>query len=103
MIYYIEGVDVGYCWFVSINQILMFVFGYGLFYISFEYCDLVVMGGYIVYVSFSVINMGDCSGVDVLQLYMIVVFGELWLWLLGFEWVEFEFGQIWWVRIEVDL
>lgn len=44
----------------------MFVFGYGLFYISFEYCDLVVMGGYIVYVSFSVINMGDCSGVDVL-------------------------------------
>ena len=101
-IHYSEGADVGYRWFAKTSQDPMFAFGHGLSYTRFEYRDLVVTGGNTVRASFSVVNIGDCTGADVPQLYLTAAPGEQRLRLLGFERVELGPGAFHRVTIEAD-
>jgi beta-glucosidase len=103
---YFEGADVGYRWFARGGQAPMFAFGHGLSYTRFEYHDLVVSGGetgdHFLQASFSVVNIGDCGGADIPQLYLTAAPGEQRLRLLGFERVELEPGATCRVTIQAD-
>lgn len=55
---YDEGLKVGYKWYDAENKPVLFPFGYGLSYTSYEYSDLKVNPGERVTVSFTVKNTG---------------------------------------------
>ncbi len=69
---YIEGLDVGYRYFKTYNEPVMFPFGYGLSYTEFEYSNLKIEKNskYDYTVSLSVTNIGDKDGAEVVQLYV---------------------------------
>ncbi len=64
---YREGLFVGYRYFVSANKEMLFPFGYGLSYTTFDYSDITVCGND---VSFTVKNTGKVAGKEVCQLYI---------------------------------
>jgi beta-glucosidase len=99
---YFEGADVGYRWFARGGQVPMFAFGHGLSYTRFEYRDLVVSGPDSISASFSVVNVGECAGADVPQLYLTAAAGEACLRLLGFERVELAPGATCRVTLRAD-
>jgi beta-glucosidase len=69
---YSEGIFVGYRWFDQQNLKLLFPFGYGLSYASFQYSGIKVVrakdGG--LDVSFTVKNTGKVAGDEVPQIYL---------------------------------
>jgi beta-glucosidase len=67
-IYYDEKLEVGYKWFDAEKK-LLFPFGFGLSYTTYEYSDLKVQGGEKVSVSFTVKNTGQRAGTEIAQVY----------------------------------
>ena len=62
-----ESIFVGYRYYDSAHKNVLFPFGYGLSYTTFEYSDLKIDDGK---VSFTVTNTGDRDGAEVCQLYV---------------------------------
>lgn len=64
---YRESIYVGYRYFDSADKNVLFPFGYGLSYTTFEYSDLKIDG---LNVSYTVKNTGDMDGYEACQLYV---------------------------------
>ena len=64
---YQEGIYVGYRYYDKASVPVRWPFGFGLSYTEFAYSDLTVEGNT---VSVTVQNVGKCSGVEVVQLYL---------------------------------
>ena len=64
---YREGLYIGYRYYDTANVPVLFPFGYGLSYTSFEYSDLKTDGKT---VTFTLKNTGDVDGAEVAQLYV---------------------------------
>ena len=62
-----ESIFVGYRYYDSAEKEVLFPFGYGLSYTTFEYSNLKIDGAK---VSFTVTNTGDMDGAEVCQLYV---------------------------------
>ena len=104
--YDVEGSDVGYRWFAHTGQAPLFAMGYGLSYTRFEQ-DLVAISGdgsraAPLVVRVSVRNIGDCTGAELVQLYLLSRRGLLCRRLLGFAMVELAAGAGTDVHITVD-
>lgn len=70
-----ESVYIGYRYYDTANKEVLFPFGYGLSYTSFEYSDIKVSSESIkdtetVEVSFKIKNTGDADGAEIAQLYV---------------------------------
>lgn len=66
---YTEGFEVGYKWFDAEKKSVLFPFGYGLSYTTFEYSNLKVNAGDKVSVSFELTNTGQRAGAEVAEVY----------------------------------
>ena len=66
---YDEGVEVGYKWYDAENKPVLFPFGYGLSYTSYNYSGLSVTPGSKVKVTFTVANTGARAGAEVAEVY----------------------------------
>jgi beta-glucosidase len=62
-----EGLFIGYRYFTTVEKPVLFPFGYGLSYTTFEYQDLTIDGAT---VSFDVTNTGEIAGKEIAQLYI---------------------------------
>jgi len=69
-VHYDEGLKVGYKWYDAENKPVLFPFGYGLSYTSYEYSGLKVTPGKEVTVSFTVKNAGARAGAEVAEVYV---------------------------------
>lgn len=90
---YREGIYVGYRYYDKAQKAVRYPFGYGLSYTSFECSNLVVDGCRI---SLQVKNTGNCSGAEVVQLYVAPPKDGIFRpakELKGFERVELEPGE----------
>lgn len=87
---YDEGLKVGYKWYDAENKPVLFPFGHGLSYTTFEYSGLKVVPGNDTNVSFTVKNTGQREGAEVAQVYAtlpdnteppkrLVGFSKVWL------------------------
>ncbi|MGA8026135.1 MAG: glycoside hydrolase family 3 C-terminal domain-containing protein [Bryobacteraceae bacterium] len=68
-VHYDEGLKVGYKWYDAENKPVLFPFGYGLSYTTYEYSDLKVKPGEQTAVSFQVKNTGNRAGSEIAQVY----------------------------------
>ena len=107
---YRESVYVGYRYYDKVGQKVLFPFGYGLSYTTFEYGDLQLGAERIsdrerLSVSLQVTNSGSVTGKEVVQLYVrpleAVAFRPL-MELKGFHKVELDPGQSTTVSFELD-
>ena len=64
---YREGPYIGYRYYDTVNKEVLFPFGYGLSYTTFEYSDIKVNKNS---VTFNLKNSGDVAGMEVAQLYV---------------------------------
>ena len=64
---YREGLYVGYRYYESVNKPVLFPFGFGLSYTTFEYSDITASDKE---VSFTLKNTGACDGAEVAQVYV---------------------------------
>lgn len=70
-VHYREGVHVGYRYYATVKQPVLFPFGHGLSYTQFQYRDLTVKKNADAYeISVSVTNAGQMTGKEVIQLYI---------------------------------
>jgi beta-glucosidase len=69
-VHYDEGLKVGYKWYDAENKPVLFPFGYGLSYTTFQYSDLKVAAGKEPSVSFTVKNSGECAGAEIAEVYV---------------------------------
>lgn len=98
---YRESIYVGYRYFDSVDQPVLFPFGHGLSYTSFEYSDLSLSQNTIkdtdeVTVSFKLKNIGNVAGAEVAQVYIRDVESTIYRpekELKGFEKVYLEAGE----------
>jgi beta-glucosidase len=67
---YDEGLKVGYKWYDAEKKPVLFPFGFGLSYTTFEYSGLKVTGGKETTVSFVLKNSGARAGTEVAQVYV---------------------------------
>lgn len=68
---YEEGLNVGYRYFDSFGEEVLFPFGYGLSYSEFEYSNLEVRkDGELVHVAFDIENVSDIDGKEIAQIYV---------------------------------
>jgi len=68
-VYYDEKLKVGYKWYDAENKPVLFPFGFGLSYTSFEYSGLSVSDGNAPGVAFTVKNRGSRSGTEIAEVY----------------------------------
>lgn len=66
---YDQGLLVGYKWYDARNKPVLFPFGYGLSYTTYEYSNLQVTPGSPLRVSFSVKNTGRRAGAEIAEVY----------------------------------
>jgi beta-glucosidase len=66
---YDEGLKVGYKWYDAEKKAVLFPFGYGLSYSTFDYADLKVDSAQGIRVTFTVKNTGSRDGAEVAQVY----------------------------------
>jgi beta-glucosidase len=69
-VHYDEGLKVGYKWYDAENKPVLFPFGYGLSYTTYEYSDLKVTEGKEPTVRFMVKNAGARAGAEVAEVYV---------------------------------
>ena len=66
---YDEGVKVGYKWYDAEHKSVLFPFGFGLSYTTFDYSNLKVNPGKSVQVHFTVTNTGQMPGAEIAEVY----------------------------------
>lgn len=102
---YGEGAKVGYKWYQAQGKAVLFPFGFGLSYTSYEYSALKVeeLRGRRV-VSFEVKNTGARAGTEIAQVYVTLpsAAGEAFQRLVGWECVDLMPGESRRVSVEVD-
>ncbi len=69
-VHYDEGLKVGYKWYDAEKKPVLFPFGYGLSYTTYQYSDLKVAKGKEPTVRFTVRNSGPRAGAEVAQVYV---------------------------------
>ena len=69
-VHYDEGLKVGYKWYDAENKRVLFPFGYGLSYTTYNYSNLKISPGEETKVTFSVQNKGAHAGEEIAQLYV---------------------------------
>ena len=101
---YDEGLKVGYKWYDAENKAVLFPFGYGLSYTTYEYSGLKVTPGDRVQVTFTVKNTGSRPGAEVAQVYAALPSGagEPPKRLIGWSKVQLNAGESKEVTVEVD-
>jgi beta-glucosidase len=101
---YDEGLKVGYKWYDAEHKQVLFPFGYGLSYTTYNYSDLTVTPGKNVRVSFKVTNTGSRAGAEVAEVYAALPesAGEPPKRLVGWSKVKLNGGESKEVAIEVD-
>jgi beta-glucosidase len=101
---YDEGLKVGYKWYDAEHKQVLFPFGYGLSYTTYNYSDLKVKPGKSVRVSFKVTNTGNRAGAEVAEVYAALpeTAGEPPKRLVGWSKVKLNAGESKEVAIEVD-
>ena len=67
---YDEGVKVGYKWYDAENKPVLFPFGFGLSYTTYQYSDLKVTAGKEPTVQFRVKNTGARAGAEIAEVYV---------------------------------
>jgi beta-glucosidase len=68
-VYYDEKLEVGYKWYEAREKSVLFPFGFGLSYSTYEYSDLAVSPGKTVSVTFSVKNVSNAAGTEIAEIY----------------------------------
>ena len=68
-VHYDEGLKVGYKWYDAENKPVLFPFGFGLSYTTFNYAGLKVTPGSETTVSFTVKNTGTRAGAEIAEVY----------------------------------
>ena len=101
---YDEGLKVGYKWYDAEHKQVLFPFGYGLSYTTYNYSDLKVAPGKNVRVSFKVTNTGKRAGAEVAEVYAALPenAGEPPKRLVGWSKVRLNAGESKEVAIDVD-
>lgn len=101
---YDEGPKVGYKWYDAEHKQVLFPFGYGLSYTTYEYSDLKVTPGQIVNVSFRVTNTGKRDGAEIAEVYAALPekAGEPPKRLVGWSKVKLNAGESKAVAIDID-
>jgi beta-glucosidase len=101
---YDEGLKVGYKWYDAERKPVLFPFGYGLSYTSYNYSDLKVTPGKSVQVSFKVTNTGSRVGAEIAEVYAALPesAGEPPKRLVGWSKVKLNAGESKEVKIELD-
>ena len=69
-VHYSEGLKVGYKWYDAENKPVLFPFGYGLSYTTYQYSDLKITEGKEPTVRFTVKNTGERAGAEVAEVYV---------------------------------
>jgi beta-glucosidase len=102
--YYDEKLKVGYKWYDAEKKPVLFPFGFGLSYTTYEYSGLTVKSGETVSVSFTVRNTGERAGTEIAQVYASLPngAGEPPKRLIGWARVELAPGESKQVSIPVD-
>jgi beta-glucosidase len=103
-VHYDEGLKVGYKWYDAENKPVLFPFGYGLSYTTYNYSDLKVTPGKEITVAFVVKNTGNCAGAEIAQIYaaLPVSAGEPPKRLVGWSKVRLNPGESREVSVSVD-
>ena len=101
---YDEGLKVGYKWYDAEHKKVLFPFGYGLSYTTYDYSDLRVTAGKVVNVSFKVTNTGNRDGAEVAEIYASLPesAGEPPKRLVGWSKVKLKAGESKEVAIDID-
>jgi len=101
---YDEGVKVGYKWYDAEKKPVLFPFGFGLSYTTYEYSGLTVTPGEKVEVTFSIANTGPRDGSEIAEVYAALPPNaeEPPKRLVGFTKVKLDTGEKRTVTIEVD-
>jgi beta-glucosidase len=101
---YDDGLKVGYKWYDAEHKQVLFPFGYGLSYTTYNYSDLKVAPGKSVHLSFKVTNTGDRAGAEIAEVYAALPegAGEPPKRLVGWRKVILNAGESKEVAIEVD-
>jgi beta-glucosidase len=102
---YDEGVKVGYKWYDAEKKPVLFPFGFGLSYTTFDYSGLTVTPGQNVEVTFTIANTGGRTGAEIAEVYAALPANadEPPKRLVGFTKVELEPGEKRSVTIEVPM
>jgi beta-glucosidase len=92
---YDEGLKVGYKWYDAEKKAVLFPFGFGLSYTTFEFSGLAVTPGESTTVTFNVKNTGKRAGIETAQVYASLpkLAGEPPKRLVGWAKVELAPGQ----------
>jgi beta-glucosidase len=101
---YDEGLKVGYKWYDAERRQVLFPFGYGLSYTTYNYSNLKVTPGKSVHLSFRVTNAGTRVGAEIAEVYVALPesAGEPPKRLVGWSKVKLNAGESKEVAIEVD-
>lgn len=101
---YDEGLKVGYKWYDAEHKPVLFPFGHGLSYTTYNYSDLKVSPGKNVRVSFKVSNTGSRAGAEIAEVYAALpeAAGEPPKRLVGWSKVKLNGGESHEVTVEVD-
>src|ERR1700730_12433736 len=101
---YDEGLKVGYKWYDAERKPVLFPFGYGLSYTTYNYSDLKVTPGKSVHLSFRVTNTGNRDGAEIAEVYAALPesAGEPPKRLVGWSKVKLNVGESKEVKMEVD-
>jgi beta-glucosidase len=101
---YDEGLKVGYKWYDAEHKLVLFPFGFGLSYTTYEYSDVKVSPGPTVHLSFKVKNSGSRAGAEIAEVYAALPesAGEPPKRLVGWSKVRLDAGQSKEVTIEVE-
>jgi beta-glucosidase len=92
---YDEGLKVGYKWYDAERKQVLFPFGYGLSYTTYNYSDLKVTPGNGVQLSFKVTNTGNRAGSEIAEVYAALPesAGEPPKRLIGWSKVKLDAGE----------
>ena len=99
-----EGLKVGYKWYDAEQREVLFPFGYGLSYTTYNYSDLKIISGNSVRVSFQLANTGSRAGAEIAEVYVALPAGsgEPPKRLVGWSKVKLEQGESKEVTIDID-
>ena len=101
---YDEGLKVGYKWYDAEHKPVLFPFGFGLSYTTYQYSGLAVTPGDKVKVTFTLTNVGRRDGAEIGEVYAALPASaeEPPKRLIGFRKVELKAGEKKIVEVEVD-